>query len=118
MILIHALGLGAADEDSLRGNFDKMVDGAEDMIVSNVTVTPSDWASMLPIERKALAVAGKKLRAENAFMIACGVANPQYQEALANEAFGEGGAMDYRKGKALGLMQDVMEKLAEAGAGA
>ena len=111
MILLQALKMLSIPPEELKKHYELLVKGAEDMLRVGVQLRPEHYMMMSDEEKQAFREANEAMRADMAFMIAAAIGNPEYQEGLAEQAHGEEGAKAYRKGKALGKLQNALERI-------
>ena len=114
MILIQAaklVDLSKEEEKIREAHFEDLAATAENMLRAGVTITTQDYANMLEVEKDAFMEGQARIRAEMAFMTACAIGNPEYQKFLAEAAFGKEGSKAFEKGRALGKLQNLLEKV-------
>lgn len=103
-MILTALKLIDIPDEELEKAYPEILEMADQMVRANVHFTGQDFALMHPLERRALAEAGDRLRKEGALMTAGAVGNPEYQRKLLGDVYGEEVGKDHDRTVALATL--------------
>ena len=111
MILLSALNMLSASNETIEKNYEAIVDAAYGMLRARVVVTMHDYMLMTEIEKSALQDAGDKLSAEEAFTFGAAVLNKEFQRQLIGEAHGDEGLSEFKRGEALERLRQTVDEV-------